>query len=248
MHLLCRLVGDIGSWNASPQWREYVLPALAGDDVDLVEYLWEDATQSIEVIEDRLPTYASARGWGEGSLLEWGAQDLLNRSTPTHMDQLNAWPSEWQRLWASGAINITLEPGTELHSAALAVLGQKEELSHRFWRGQAEPLLPVIDRVRLTICDHMTRRYWPDWPTRWARPAASEQDSMAHRNPLGSEWGYLDWLLANCSELRGEQRWSLLVSLGHWIRNEIAHYGPVPYLNFQAFWQEAQRAIAQAVL
>ncbi|HWQ14177.1 MAG TPA: hypothetical protein VNL77_15370 [Roseiflexaceae bacterium] len=146
-------------------------------------------------------------------------------------------------LWAHGIVGATPEYGIELHVAALAALGRTEEIRHRLWRAQARTLLPLIDHVRLQICEELTRTYGPDWPIRWRAPLSDEEEQAVRISPLACQWGHLEWLVKNCADLRAANRWRSLVSLCRWIRNEIAHYRPVGFGDFESLRREVERAM-----
>lgn len=238
MHLLCRQGSEGAPWDAAARWREHLLPALAGSDISLVEYLWDSLRLSLEGLAARLRSFAEQRGWAADALHEWGAEELAASPAQNRSSQLLSPPARFRALWARGALSWTTEYGLELHAAALAVLGRNEELGHRLWRGQAELLLPLIDHTRLTLCDHLTRQYGHDWPIRWYQPVSPEEDAAVRNSPLACQWGYLEWLLKNCAHLQSEQDWLPLVSLSRWIRNEMAHYRPITFGDFEGLWRE----------
>jgi hypothetical protein len=208
MRLLCRLGNEVGgNRDTVAQWREHVLPALAGNDVSLVEHLWNDLALGESDLTTRLRSFAEQRGWNTTALQAWGTDELV--ATPGHHRDYPTLvpPPPLRTLWAHGAVGWTAEYGVELHTAALAVLERDQELNHRLWRGQAELLLPLIDHVRLSISTHLTRLYGPDWPLRWHQPESPEEKAAVRNSPLACQWGYLEWLLKNCASLRSESHW-----------------------------------------
>lgn len=243
IHLLCRLGNESNAWGIVPRWREHLLPALVGNDVSLVECLWDCLHLNAEDLVDRLYSFAEQRGWEAKALRTWGAEELVVTSNYDHGHQPSPLSAQLRTLWAHGALCWTLEYGLELHTAALAILGRNEELRHRLWRGQAELLLPLIDHMRLKLCDHLTQSYGHDWPVRWHPPASSEEEAAVRNSPLACQWGHLEWLLKNCVHLRSEQRWVSLASLARWIRNEMAHYRPVTFRDFEGFWRKVAQVM-----
>ncbi|MGQ4808465.1 hypothetical protein NKDENANG_01848 [Candidatus Entotheonellaceae bacterium PAL068K] len=241
IRFLCRSSNSRESRKPIEHWREYVLPGLVGNDVSLAAYLWDHMQGDFESLLTHLRIFAERCNWKTGVLKEWDKgirEAVLNR----------AWnrgrpfpPSELRPLWAYGAVGWTLEYGLELHTAALAVLKQREGLRHRLWRGQAELLLPYVDHIRLGLCKHLTRVLGPDWPVRWYQPTSQEEDQTVRDNPLACQWGYLDTLLKKGAIPRSERRWSTLASRVRWIRNEIAHYRPVTFGDFEAVLRETAR-------
>lgn len=238
-HLVCRLMESDQFHSAKSQWREYLLPALAGNNLLLIEYLWDSIYASIEVILEYLEQFAIKQGWRPNDLHSWGVQEFASSSN--NYKKITNLPVRWYTMWAKGILIWTPEYGLELHPAALIVLGKKEEVLHRVWRGQADLLLPLIDHSRLILCDYLTRSYGRDWPIRWNRPESDEEYQAVKESPLASQWGYLEWLVKNCRQLRREKSWIPFVSLTRQLRNEIAHYRPVNYTDFDRFWQERER-------
>jgi uncharacterized protein (DUF952 family) len=239
--LLCRLGSDGNDSEPLNRWREYVLPALAGGDMTLMSYLWDDVDQDFDYLLKRIRSFASERAWTYELLESWGAIDFSNHSGHDPVKYDAAPPERWRNLWAHGAISWTPEYGPELHVAAMAVLEQTEEVQHRLWRGQAELLLPLIDQVRLKLCSILTYQHGDDWPIRWHLPANPEELKEVKESPLATQWGYLEWLLRKCRQLVAHQSWLPLVSLGRWIRNEIAHYRPIEFHDFENFWSETKK-------
>ena len=207
----------------------------------LAEYLWEHLNNSFDELTKCLRSYGDALGWTPAALRQWGAEGLLINSSGNHNRRSLVPPARRRMLWAHGALSWTPEYGLELHPAALVMLGRREDLKHRLWRGQATLLLPLIDGVRLTLCKQLSLRYGDDWPVRWSQPASEEEIAAVRDNPMACQWGYLEWLLRNCAHFRSERRLLPLASLMRWVRNELAHYRPVTLNDFDGIWQEIQR-------
>lgn len=240
LRLLCRLEESDLEWDIAARWREHLLPSLAGNDVALAEHLWDDLSLDTTGLSERLRTFALARGWTTDNLQGWGASQLIAANgRNNHLRSLLP-PNHLRALWSQGALSWTPEYGLELHSAALALLGLKEVLNHRLWRGQAALMLPLIDSVRLNLCSRFTRFYGCDWPVRWFQPESSEEDNAVRDNPLACQWGYLALLLRKCNALRSERRWLPLVSQLHQIRNELAHYRPISFSDIERVWPSLQ--------
>jgi hypothetical protein len=236
LRLLCR-GADIQA-DAITQWREHLLPALAGDDVALAASLWDSLSLGTCAIKQQLRLFARQRGWTVESLRDWGAEGIA--STQFHNSgkpQLRP-PEAVRALWAHGALSYTPEQGLELHTAAVALLEREEDLQHRLWRGQANLLLPLIDGLRLRLCAHLTRRYGSDWPIRWDKPNSSEELEAVINTPFACQWGYLRHLLRQCSAFRLERVSLPLVERSHRMRNELSHYRPIDFIDFELFWEE----------
>ena len=84
VHLLCRLASESGQWDAEARWREHLLPALAGNDMVLAEYLWDDLHLSVEELTKRLQSFAQHRGWEAKTLRAWGADKIAGSSSYGH--------------------------------------------------------------------------------------------------------------------------------------------------------------------
>lgn len=125
--------------------------------------------------------------------------------------------------------------------AVLAVLGKKEELSHRLWRGQAELVLPLIDRTRLEICKHFTSFYGSDWPVVKYKPESFQEEKSVRENLLACQLGHLAFLLKNASFISSEEPCASVISLCRWIRNKIAHSSPITFRDFEGFLHEVRK-------
>jgi len=237
---LCRLAGEGGEWDAKMRWREHILPSLAGNDLTLVEYLWDALHLSVEELTPHLRSFAWHRGWEAKTLRGWGAEALTDSSSYGH-DRQTIPPVHLRTLWTHGALCWTLEYGLELHTAAMTILGRNEGVEHRLWRGQAELLLPLIDHMRLIVCTALIRSHGHDWPVRYGLPSSQEEKAAVKDSPLACQWGYLKQSLTDCLHPRSERHWLPLVRQARWIRNEIAHYRPVTFQDFEGLWQEVKR-------
>lgn len=239
--LLCRVMNDANPCDVKHRWRESILPALCGCDWSLVEFLWDKAQCDLSHLVDSLHEYAALRNWDGEALRTAGATQFVATHTDDGRQASQFPPVRWLALWQMGALYWTPECGLELHAAAMATLNEDQAIRHRLWRGQAEFVLPVLDVLRLRLCNHLTAHYGADWPVRWAEPDW-EIDRQAVRNdPLAVEWGYLDWLLRTCSALSSERRWMPLAARARTIRNEIAHYRPIAFADFEELWREMGR-------
>ncbi|MGA9772308.1 MAG: hypothetical protein WBV94_24965 [Blastocatellia bacterium] len=240
LKLLCRF--ENGESNAISLWRENILPMLAGDDAALAEYLWDYLKLEPPDLMERLRKFAQDRGWTIELLRAWKVEQFF--STKFYFNHGNASnpPESILSLWGHGVTHCTPEHGLELHTAALALLGRKEDLLHRLWRGQTALLLPMINSLRLKICEHLTKVYDNQWPIRWWQPESPEEIRAVTNDPFACQWGHLRNLLNSCGNLQHERRWARLADLSHRIRNELAHYRPISFLDFELFWQELRKA------
>ena len=242
MRLLCQS-GSAAYHHTSPPslWREFILASLAGDDLGVIQGLWEE-----DIILDeatalkRLRVMATARGWCLQDVTQ--VESVLFQALPDDWVKDTAPPPALRNAWARGLLSSCPEYGIELHVAALALAGRTEALSQRLWRGQAQYLLPLIDQVRLRLCVYLTQEYKTGWATRWALPLSEEERAAVRKSSLSCEWGYLEYLIRTYVHLRRERRWLTLIVQCRAVRNQIAHYSPISYDAFLALWAELKRA------
>ena len=226
-------------WNPSESrlacWREFLLPSLVGSDSSLVVYLWDALHRDSDHVINQLRLCASSRGWDPDSLRTWEAtRSGVATEAPSSVASLIP-PPEVRAPWALGVLGWTQEFGLELHTAALAELGMIDEIQHRLWRGQVGLLLPKLDRCRIFLCQYLTSKYGPDWPTRWLRPLSASEDLVVSRNPMACQLGHLARVL-DCGYLRNEEaHWLRYVHRALKIRNEIAHFRAVMFHDFELF-------------
>ena len=239
MRILCRLTTSTDNWDIMTRWREYVVPALAGNDIFLASNLMElDVLRDVQTINRYLQNFAEQRGWEAKNLRTWG----LDEEMSFHDTGYSLVPPRSLRtLWAHGIMGWTPEYGLELHTAVLAVLGRQEELSHRLWRGQSELIFPFVDRARLEICKYLTSFHGPDWPVREYVPDSPQEEEIVRKNPLACQLGHLHFVLQNSSFISSKQRLTTLISLCRWIRNKIAHYRPITFKDFEDFLREVRK-------
>ncbi len=237
VRLLCR--GEDGLDGTIVQWREHMLSSLAGTDLSLVEELWGTDLEMNSLLP-RLNDFAMRRGWTTDSLFTWGAERWMMAVLPPHHGGEAVLFDAGHDLWAHGALHWTPEYGTELHTAALALLGRREDVRHRCWRGQATMLLPLIDDLRLKVCADLSARFGGDWPVKWYRSGAPEEADLL-ADPFACEWGRLELALSYCPDRQTRGWWLEAVKQARWLRNELAHYRPVSFDKFNFFTQELRR-------
>lgn len=241
VRLLCRCIDEnVGhELGLCDRWREYVMPSLVGNDVNLVEHLWDDLTQDTDQLVRRLQLWAEWKNWTKDFLEMWSGKDFL--STMARRDgHYTATPPSLRDIWAHGMINWTPEYGAMVSPAVLAVLGQVREIEHRLWRGQVSLLLPLIDSLRLALCEQWTARYGPSWPSRWQSPVSEFEARAVQEDPLASGLGHIESLLRNVRELQRERSALPLITHARYVRNELAHYRPIRFSDFEAIWHDSQ--------
>ena len=234
VRLACRFGSqDVDADEAANRWREQVLPSIAGTDFNLAEHLWDVILESTEVIVQRLDEYASREG-----LTTPVEQDFNAFNTP-HLS-LSPPSSIWKR-WASGSILSTPEYGVEYHPALLGHWGHRVDVEHRLWRGQSELVLPVLNYVRIKICDSLTHAFGEDWPVKPLRPHTDYEFEAVKDNPRGAGFGHIEYLLKYIPKFRDMADLLKIVSMSRNLRNQIAHYGLVEFSEFEDLWKEMKR-------
>ena len=241
VHLYCRSVAERGDDRPAALWREYVLPSLVGADVGLADEL-----RQLSLLDDEhtlwgfLAQEGCRRGWQSSAII---AAALAASPTPVYgarHDVLSLSPLE-QQWWAEGMLHYTWEYGVELHPAVLALAQRYDVLRQRLWRGQAALLLPLLDQVRIALCERLTEQHGPVWPLKWGGPLSDEEKAAVRMTPLATQWGYLDHLLAHTPALQREPGIRSLVHRARTLRNSVAHFQPVAFTGFQRFWQELEQ-------
>lgn len=241
MRLLCRLASEQDSGPLS-RWKEHTIPAIAGSDIDLADYLCDQEFLDRAELADLLRAYGRRRGWDQTELEDW---PLHNHSRNTTLWQEDwALPDALYQMWARGMVHWTPEYGLERHSAVLALLDQRESLDHRLWRGQAGFLLPEIDEIRLGLCTHLNQSYGLNWPYKWREPETEIECQEVRETPFACQWGHMEYLLQKCPNIQVEQRWLPLVRQSRQLRNAVAHYRPITLRDYEKFCGAVKRARA----
>lgn len=237
------------------RWAEASYVGLVGGDLDLLQWLVDRCGESgsIDSIQTCLARYGEFRGWhalpdrlfegvqwsnGKPWAWESGRGDTDRRPPPGALE-----------LWALGVVEKDRYEGTSVHSALLALHGQVHVIEHRLWRGQARELLPVLDALRLEICEFLSLRY-PEW---------SNYDYGANEQGVRSEtrWGaggarlneypaivaFVDGLRRRHRDL---ERLFRAVQVLRDSRNELAHYKALSREQFEQLWGAIETARIEA--
>jgi len=220
---------------ARQSWREHVLSSLAGNDPLLADALWEIVFESDEAIGRALRGYAARRGWNSAQLTKHGANEIV----PSPLAGRNREPPRQRELWAMGAVVQTEEFGLELHSAALAALERDAEWVHRLWRGQAALVLPVLEDLRLRVCQRLSDVWGTNWPFRWERPQSEEEYKEVKDDPLAASWGFLAHLHRVALNLSRDAAMGALVNRARYIRNELSHNRPIRFPDYRVLHDRA---------
>ena len=234
MRLACRFGSQsVATDEAVNRWREQVLPAISGTDFDLAEHLWDTILESAEEIVRKLIEFAHINGL---ALPPEQQSHEFNISRSAEFPPSSIW-----ELWAGGRISFTPEFGAEHHPASLAHCGRKVDIEQRLWRGQSELLLPILNYIRIRICDSLTKAFGEDWPINPHRPQTEYEIEAVKDDPRGAEFGHIEYLLKNIPKFKDKSDLLQFVSLSRTLRNEIAHYRLVSFTDFERLWREMER-------
>ena len=235
MRQLCRLADSYeedAKLTSVSRWREHVLPGLAGNDVGLAESLWDHAQSSGEDLMEAIGSLADFREWTASDLEAWRANEVESASQKYRLRELASPPFDFRALWASGALSYSSDYGLDLNPIANMILGQEVAVKRKIWRGQVELLSPVLDDLRIEICQYLSSVYGYDWPIRWISPPTADQDRAVRSEPMAAEWGHIvrvlgDYRLKGQERLRYDQAY-----LARKIRNDIYHYDLAEFRDF----------------
>ena len=240
MRIVCRLLDEDES-PAAGRWREHVLPALCGTDLDLLSSLWSAVLEEPEAVLAALDEYAKKRRWGAEELRTLGVDAFARMQSDVAHDDDGAPPSpRLRRAWSSGALTVTAEHGPEVNSAALPLLGAQDVLMQRVWRGQVALVLPAMDGVRMAMCSQLTRSLGPRWATEFSLPPIEDEARALQESPLACQWGHMLYLLRHHGRLANYAEWIPLVRLARKLRNRLAHGSPVSFSRYAAFVDAAR--------
>lgn len=244
MRLLARLVCQ-GGGAFQRRWQECLIPSLAGNDLALAEYMLVHEFRSLPELVEGLLTFAKGRGWSDEDLGDAWLHGSWWDETSIMSGRL--WSYPFFGAWARGMVYWTPEYGLEVHSSGLAALGRHEVVEHRYWRGQAQLIVPQIDEMRLALCRTFTRSYGTEWPYRWIQPKNKGEREAVRRSPFACQLGHLEHLLRCCRSLRKESRWYSLVSKARTVRNDLSHYRGVTLDTYMQLCREAERGIREGL-
>lgn len=237
MQLMCQLEAE-EEINPQSRWKQFTIPAIAGSDVELADFLWSQEYRSSNELANVLADFAQYRNWEQSLLEDWTVHDELGKYA-MHLDVWQLSPSMY-RAWSTGIVQWTPEYGLERHSAVLALLNRKEALDHRLWRGQAGFLLPKIDETRLVLCEHLNHVYGHDWSYKWQKPETDRELAEVMNTPYACQWGHLKSLMKR-NELFPERRWRRIVNSSWAIRTELAHYRPIGLSDYENYYLEREK-------
>ena len=212
---------------AETLWAESVFAELALGDVHLLSELVgsDPFAGEISIIESVLLRYGKEHHWNAQLLTDLGCDSLAaNSHQPGGVNEPKP-TGDVERLWSEGVLLWTPEQGREVHSSALALLGEQEALRHRVWRGQARVLFPLIDGARLQIAKVLETRL-----DRISLPVAA--GGVHQEGRANWEFSCLLALLDTIPNPWGRAVQQVTREL-RYIRNNLAHYNPLSWERFR---------------
>lgn len=232
VRMLCRLEEVGGESQLETVWRENIIPAMVGTDLDFASFLWEHVTLSIEAILGRCAEYASIRGWSADLLNNWRCDEVAERAyrDPELRDRAADYSTDPS--WSRGALTYTADGRMQVHAAALCELGQNSAILNRIWSGQVALALSAVETLRLHVCRDVTRAYGPGWPSRWEFPQTDWELRVQDANSTECEISHLKSVL-HVPAVAQKRHYLPAVKQGSWIRNKIAHGVPITYSDFK---------------
>ena len=242
MKLACRLANQQDDDSSEVgRWREHVLPSLANNDVQLAEMMWDQVGKSPDQIVDGLADYWRTLEEPDAICRIEELKELVKADKRVYLIGREL-PQNLRRAWASGALVYSPEYGLAVHPALLAYADHRRDVEKILWRGEAEFLLPILNDIRLRVCEELTNEYGNDWPVKWGEPATGYELEQVKLTPLAAELGHIDYVFRVFGdELQGKLYLSRLVGKVRNIRNKIAHYNPVPLQEYVDLCEERDK-------
>jgi hypothetical protein len=230
MRTLVRARGG-GSHDEAQRWREHVLPPLVGNDLDLLEAVWEPCLGELTRLEAAVVERARARRWPPAGRRAGIA------GPPRAHDELR------------GLAHTTPERGAEWNLAWAMANGDVLTFGRRLWRGQAGFLLPILDEVRFRIAERLEVLLGGDWAVRWP-PRDDEEYRLVAQSHLHAQFGHMQAVLQEPHPAMFRRECGVLcqlVRVARQLRNELAHYRPVEFARYRELVQRATDAGVEVV-
>jgi len=211
-------------------WFEAVTAGVASGDLLLADTILESFPKRLDEVNELL---------NKNTTEKCPPLELNIRPSQSYnanlLDQTVGVPASLRNDWAKGRILASYDYGIEWHPITLAQNNNFQQLEHRMWRGQASILLPLVDQVRLSASSSLVRMYGEKWFTRWFEPQDPENTIRLNGNPLDAELGFLR-ALQNGKNVFRDSQWKNVLDTTWEIRNKLAHYEPLDWERFRAFW------------
>lgn len=232
MRLLCADANRFESGIA--RWKELIVPQLCIGDFSLLSTLFEADSLNERELGSTLMSIAEERGWTRELLLTKGIGNLSLANCHWLSDGDTGPSGDLVALWGEGIVDWSPGIGLAISSVALHVMGRHADIRHRIWCGQSELVLPLLNVVRLSVCDHMTKRYGLTWPVEYLEPGDPQEAAAVRDSPYNCQLGYLETVVNSWPD-----RQRLLRKIAshlrevRWMRNELAHNRVITFADFQ---------------
>jgi hypothetical protein len=230
--LAVRLARDAADDWVTATWRENILPAVAGPDLEIADACWMPCIGSIADVTTACREIGVSRGWTAPAVAK--ALSALETPRAANVNSLSQLAAALRSAWTMGAVAFTPENGFEPSVAAYALLERQVEIERRVWRGQARLVLPLVDRIRFELCRALDDRLPSGWQL---SPPPKDEDEFeeVRRDPLMCQPGHLVrllWRTLTIPQRQREQFQRLAVRCRD-VRNTIAHYRPISFGEFR---------------
>lgn len=245
-------LSEAGASYAVSMWLESVGVELAGTDIELLAYLHSNVDKMVSSRKDirlLLAEFANIRGWSLDFIKKY--QDDFKGITGHRAGIAGAKPTvpplDIMGAWNEGMIDWSDETGLTVNSAALAVINDKSTINHRIWRGQSQKLLPIIDIIRLEVCDHLKNTYneWNEYCQNCVRhPNNDYYSNMDISQPVAEFADIIRFLSMTMRCLKNDRLRRHVDNLRK-ARNTLAHYVPLEFNKFEFLISELRNTIQE---
>ena len=215
------------------KWQEFQLPYLCAGDPFILPMLIDSKNLDERELGARLQEIAKERGWSKNYLQSLGMDEYLPSTNTLFNGSVSTAGGTTLHLWGEGVLNWNPECGLSVSSAALQIMGKHIGMRHRLWRGQAELLLPMLDMLRLSVCDYMAAKHGWDWPSIQREPLDPQEAAAVRESHYNCQLGHMENVLSSWpGRQRNYRELASYVREARLIRNELAHNRVVTFLQF----------------
>lgn len=249
MRLLARELSHSRSISVPDRrWVETSFVGVVGSDVELLQWLVDGIHDGLSVagIVQLLISYGQFRGWDEVLEQVRDTTDWANGHWPDWAESptgaVMGPPAPGRLLWSRGLLHKDQYEGTCLHSAAVAMQGNRPLIEHRIWRGQTRTLFPVLDAVRLELCQFLSTRYprWKSYVYTGSGPTGSNAAVLRGDTKIDEYPAIVAFLDGLQQRYRALRRLFEAAQTLRDCRNDLAHYNPLAKKQFDLLWRAVE--------
>ncbi|WP_041439800.1 hypothetical protein [Syntrophobacter fumaroxidans] len=241
MRLLCQ--NETSVENEFEIWQEYLVPRLCVGDPLLMPALLETRSLEEREIGPILQEIAIGRGWRKESLDSLGIEETFSLND-TKLNRMPELSGQVLSLWGEGVLNWTPDNGLSISSAALQIIGKHVAIKHRMWRGQSELVLPMIDALRLRVCDYMAGKHGCDWPIAHVEPKDLQESVAVRQTHYNCQLGHMETVLASWPSRQPVMRETAACIRGlRPLRNDLAHNRVMTFSKYQDLCERIDRVL-----